>query len=151
MVTVIAFLRAVRRRSALSDILVAAGVAAIINEICRWAMILVLVAMGWLFALFTVTLKANQVVAGVALNMLASGLTLFLSQVFFDRRRFRGWRGPWRRCRRLLARRSAGDRQRRFFGGRHQVDVAIEIAVPELPAQKLRLDPRPHHAIFKGR
>ncbi len=50
MVTVIAFLRAVRRRSALSDILVAAGVAAIINEICRWAMILVLVAMKRVFA-----------------------------------------------------------------------------------------------------
>lgn len=40
-----------------------------------------------LFAVFTVHLKANQVVAGVAFNMLASGLTLFLVQVFFDRHR----------------------------------------------------------------
>ncbi|MBI4859196.1 MAG: ABC transporter permease [Candidatus Riflebacteria bacterium] len=46
-----------------------------------------LAVVGLVFALFTVTLKANQVVSGVALNMLASGLTLFLSQVFFDRRR----------------------------------------------------------------
>lgn len=48
---------------------------------------ILLMMLGWLFALFTVTLKANQVVAGVALNMLASGFTLFLVQRFFDRRR----------------------------------------------------------------
>lgn len=48
---------------------------------------LLLMGLGWLFALFTVTLKSNQVVAGVALNMLASGFTLFLVQRFFDRRR----------------------------------------------------------------
>jgi ABC-type uncharacterized transport system permease subunit len=46
-----------------------------------------LIAISIFFALFTVTLKSDQVVAGVALNMLASGLTLFLVQVFFDRRR----------------------------------------------------------------
>jgi simple sugar transport system permease protein len=48
---------------------------------------LLLAAIAILFGVFTVTLKADQVVSGVALNMLASGLTLFLVQVFFDRRR----------------------------------------------------------------
>jgi ABC-type uncharacterized transport system permease subunit len=51
------------------------------------AMALACALIGLMFALFTVTLKTNQVVSGVALNMLASGLTLFLVQVFFDRRR----------------------------------------------------------------
>lgn len=51
------------------------------------AALALLAAIGWLYAVFTVTLKCDQVVSGVALNMLASGLTLFLVQVFFDRRR----------------------------------------------------------------
>ena len=51
------------------------------------AAMIVLAVIGWLYAVFTVSLKTDQVVSGVALNMLASGLTLFLVQVFFDRRR----------------------------------------------------------------
>ncbi len=37
-----------------------------------------------LHALTTITFKANQIVSGVALNLLAIGLTQFLSWVFFD-------------------------------------------------------------------
>lgn len=50
-------------------------------------MLVLLTLISWAYAVFTVTLKCDQVVSGVALNMLASGLTLFLVQVFFDRRR----------------------------------------------------------------
>lgn len=50
-------------------------------------MLVLLTIIAWAYAVFTVTLKCDQVVSGVALNMLASGLTLFLVQVFFDRRR----------------------------------------------------------------
>jgi len=46
-----------------------------------------LAVIGFLYAVFTVTLKCDQVVSGVAMNMLASGLTLFLVQVCFERRR----------------------------------------------------------------
>ncbi len=41
---------------------------------------------GLLFALFTVTLRANAIIVGTALNMVASGLTGFL---------FRAWFGAW--------------------------------------------------------
>lgn len=51
------------------------------------SMLVLLTIIAWAYAVFTVTLKCDQVVSGVALNMLASGLTLFLVQVFFDRRR----------------------------------------------------------------
>lgn len=51
------------------------------------SMLVLLTVISWAYAVFTVTLKCDQVVSGVALNMLASGLTLFLVQVFFDRRR----------------------------------------------------------------
>lgn len=51
------------------------------------AMALACALIAFFFAVFTVTLKTDQVVSGVALNMLSSGLTLFLVQVFFDRRR----------------------------------------------------------------
>jgi general nucleoside transport system permease protein len=50
-------------------------------------MVLICALLGFGYAVFTVTLKTDQVVSGVALNMFASGVTLFLVQVFFDRRR----------------------------------------------------------------
>jgi len=37
---------------------------------------------GCLHAVATITLRANQIISGVAINMLATGGTLFLSQVF---------------------------------------------------------------------
>lgn len=39
--------------------------------------------MGLLFALFTVTVKANQIVIGVALNILGSGLSATLNRIIF--------------------------------------------------------------------
>jgi ABC-type uncharacterized transport system permease subunit len=39
--------------------------------------------LGLLFALFTVTIKANQIVVGVALNLVGSGLSGFLFRSFF--------------------------------------------------------------------
>ena len=40
--------------------------------------------MGLLFALFTVTIKANQIVVGAALNMVGSGITGFLYRAWFS-------------------------------------------------------------------
>jgi len=37
---------------------------------------------GYLHAIATITLRANQIISGVAINMLGVGATLFLCQVF---------------------------------------------------------------------
>lgn len=39
---------------------------------------------GWLFALFTVTLRANAVIVGIAFNLVASGLTGYLFRLWFS-------------------------------------------------------------------
>lgn len=41
-------------------------------------------AAGALYALFVISLRANQVVAGMAINMLALGLTPFLCKILYD-------------------------------------------------------------------
>jgi len=41
-------------------------------------------ALAALYGLFVIRLRANQIVAGMALNMLALGLTPFLCKVFYD-------------------------------------------------------------------
>jgi simple sugar transport system permease protein len=46
--------------------------------------ILVGLLLGLLFAVFTVTVKANQIVVGAALNMIGLGLTGFLYRTWFD-------------------------------------------------------------------
>ena len=45
--------------------------------------ILVGIMVGLLFALFTVTIKANQIVVGVAFNLLGLGMTGFLFRALF--------------------------------------------------------------------
>jgi len=42
---------------------------------------------GYLHAIATITLRANQIISGVAINMLGVGATLFLCQVFMGRER----------------------------------------------------------------
>lgn len=41
-------------------------------------------AFAALYALFVIALRANQIVAGTAINMLAAGATPFLCKIFFD-------------------------------------------------------------------
>jgi ABC-type uncharacterized transport system permease subunit len=41
-------------------------------------------AMGALFSLFVVTLRADDIVVGIGINILAAGLTVFLLRAFFD-------------------------------------------------------------------
>lgn len=48
------------------------------------AALLVGMIVGILFAVFTVTIKANQIVVGAALNMIGLGLTGFAYRTFFD-------------------------------------------------------------------
>lgn len=48
------------------------------------AAIVVGLLLGLLFAVFTVTIKANQIVVGTALNMIGLGLTGFLYRTWFD-------------------------------------------------------------------
>lgn len=48
------------------------------------AAIVVGLLLGLLFAVFTVTVKANQIVVGAALNMIGLGLTGFLYRTWFD-------------------------------------------------------------------
>jgi general nucleoside transport system permease protein len=48
------------------------------------AAIIVGLVLGLLFAFFTVTIKANQIVVGAALNMIGLGLTGFLYRTWFD-------------------------------------------------------------------
>lgn len=60
-----------------------------------WIGMLVGLAAGTLFSLLhafaSVNLKADQVVSGTALNILAGGLTVYLSQIFFRQQRTRAF------------------------------------------------------------
>jgi len=48
---------------------------------------LVGMAYSWLHAVASIRFKANQIISGTAINMLASGLTVFLAQVIFGQQR----------------------------------------------------------------
>ena len=48
------------------------------------AAILVGIMLGLIHAVTSITFKANQIVSGVAINLFASGITVFLSWLFFN-------------------------------------------------------------------
>ncbi len=46
--------------------------------------IIVGISLGLIHAIVTVSFKANQIVSGVAINLFASGITVFLSWLWFN-------------------------------------------------------------------
>lgn len=63
------------------------------TPLAPWIGLLVAMAAGMLFSLLhafaSIRLKANQVISGTALNILASGLTVYLCQIIFHQQRTR--------------------------------------------------------------
>ncbi|MBN1242000.1 MAG: ABC transporter permease [Spirochaetales bacterium] len=66
-----------------------------------WIGVLAGIAAGMLFSLIhafaSINLKADQVVSGTALNILAGGLTVYLAQIFFHQQRTRSFSSGFRK------------------------------------------------------
>lgn len=66
-----------------------------------WIGVLVGIAAGMIFSLIhafaSINLKADQVVSGTALNILAGGLTVYLAQIFFHQQRTRAFSSGFRK------------------------------------------------------
>ncbi|MEG0469022.1 ABC transporter permease [Amedibacillus sp. YH-ame10] len=62
-----------------------------LGSLAPWVSILVGmvsgIAMSWIHAFASIRLKADQTISGTAINMLATGLTVYLCQIIFDQQR----------------------------------------------------------------